>query len=648
MGLHDATVSGTPVYAAGKFGNAYNPNGGKMVVTGTIAASVGTIEAWASPSGTTKIRMIIGSDAGASQQWIGKAVDGTAAAGVGGTTLNTTIGINDSTFHHLALTLDGTNAKLYVDGVLAQTLATAATLNLPATTSIGAYGNSANNPWSGLIDEIRVSSTVRYTAAFTPPTTAFTSDSATLALFHLEADGTDSATNANPPTIGTISVATASGTDTITYPAPTAGTNAVAGVSLYVATASGTQSTTPVATNTGTGSGTFTQPTPTSGQKFYIVKAFDTATTPNYSTASNEVSTGTPLTTTTFAPNASGIYYSPYNWNVTSAAAKTINAGAYFRFAVSSSTATQFTLNFDVSAVSAPNPIIKYRINNGTWASSTLAASVTIAAPTTDAWTIRVVEVVVQATSEFVNRWTPQNASVTLTSIVVGGTTTATLNALQAGGQNILVLGDSIAEGYKTLNGNTTPDGSDATSGWAHLLNRLVGAEVGVVGFGGQGWTTAGQGGVPKLATSYTSVYSGINRSFTTPAPDVVIIEMGHNDGATDNSAVTSEATTVLNGLLAATPTTTKILVFRPFSGRQATPLLAAIAAIGNTRISYVDTSGWFTTTESSDAVHPYGSANITSIGPKAAAAVKAVLAGAAAPTTARRFINKGGVAVAI
>ena len=95
-------------------------------------------------------------------------------------------------WHHYALVREGTGTnqtKLYFDGVLAATgtdacgnngwYLTIGGLNF-ATDPTGAQGIGA------LIDEFRISSIARYTAAFTPPTAAFTNDANTVALYHFD------------------------------------------------------------------------------------------------------------------------------------------------------------------------------------------------------------------------------------------------------------------------------------------------------------------------------------------------------------------------------------------------------------------------------------------------------------------------------
>jgi len=89
-----------------------------------------------------------------------------------------------------------------------------------------------------------------------------------------------------PPTLGPISIVQANGFDEITIPAPVAATNPVAGVVVFVGTAAGGESTTPLLTIPGTAQVVLLR---ADGGFFYTVKAFDNATPANYSAASNKV-----------------------------------------------------------------------------------------------------------------------------------------------------------------------------------------------------------------------------------------------------------------------------------------------------------------------------------------------------------------------
>lgn len=147
---------------------------------------------------------------------------------------------------------------------------------------------------------------------------------------------------------------------------------------------------------------------------------------------------------------------------------------------------------------------------------------------------------------------------------------------------------------------------------------------------------------MPKLSQSFNLLWGGgPARTFADPIPDLIIIALGHNDGGADQTGITPEAVAVLTAMLAATPITTQILVFRPLVARQAAPLQAAVAQVASGRVRYVDTTGWFAFAESSDSVHPYGFVNTRTIAPKAAEAVRGVI-------DRRTYINKGGVALPV
>jgi hypothetical protein len=96
--------------------------------------------------------------------------------------------IASNTWYHFALTKEGSSYKIYVNGALRYTYNTGSNMQNPASESdpirIGGV--------IGYIDEIRISYNVRYTANFTPATSAFVNDGATGLLIHC--DGTAGST----------------------------------------------------------------------------------------------------------------------------------------------------------------------------------------------------------------------------------------------------------------------------------------------------------------------------------------------------------------------------------------------------------------------------------------------------------------------
>ena len=99
-----------------------------------------------------------------------------------------------NTWHHIAFVRSGTTLKCYTDGTertvtsYSDRKSNSGTYNL----RIGKVYNSLNDDYIGYLDEVRISNTARYNAAFTAPITPFVNDANTLLLIH--ADGTNAST----------------------------------------------------------------------------------------------------------------------------------------------------------------------------------------------------------------------------------------------------------------------------------------------------------------------------------------------------------------------------------------------------------------------------------------------------------------------
>lgn len=107
-------------------------------------------------------------------------------------------------WYHIAGTYDGSVLRIFVNGTLAGSQA--ATGNVDQTTNPFYIGSAdgAGDIFNGSIDEVRLSSTARYTAGFSRPTAPWTPDAATRGLWHLdEGSGstTADATGANNGTL---------------------------------------------------------------------------------------------------------------------------------------------------------------------------------------------------------------------------------------------------------------------------------------------------------------------------------------------------------------------------------------------------------------------------------------------------------------
>lgn len=88
-----------------------------------------------------------------------------------------------NTWYHCAVVRSGNVFTLYLDGVAVGTVTDSDAIpNFTSTFKIGISGNGSSDPMQGYIDEVRVSSTARWTAAFTPPDSLYVANSDVLTI----------------------------------------------------------------------------------------------------------------------------------------------------------------------------------------------------------------------------------------------------------------------------------------------------------------------------------------------------------------------------------------------------------------------------------------------------------------------------------
>jgi hypothetical protein len=390
----------------------------------------------------------------------------------------------------------------------------------------------------------------------------------------------------------------------------------------------------------GTGASITAQSVNVGAQTATLTVSSGTSATLTYSNSTDSsIANQTVVSTVQILMNNAAILYSPYNWLATSAQAKTINSGAYFKTIF---TGTSCTLTTNTSGNSAPYSEFLVRIDGGPFVAYTLATS----SPSYVVGTGLVnrahsLEVVVKSTSETIDRWNTQSTAMIFTSIILDSGATVRLPNRKP--YNIIVYGDSITEGVRTLNataGNDT-DRNDATRDYSWLLGEILPAEVGVVGFGATGIINGGSGNVPNLAGSYNFLWSGQARTFS-PAPDLVIYNEGTNDGA----SIQAGMTTMIANMISAAPSC-KQLLLRPFGGQHAGDLQVAVTAAANTKVVYGDTTGFWTSSDSSDGLHPFDYSHIMFLAPKVAALAAPLLGASGTTVTLRskgsRASTKGG-----
>ena len=111
--------------------------------------------------------------------------------------------IQPNTWYHFAAIKDGSTLRLFVNG---RWNGSYQMDSAPRPLGIffmgaGQYNSVVNDYLEGEIDEIRVSSTVRYNADFIPPSTPFVADANTIALYHFDADVLDYSGNSHNGTV---------------------------------------------------------------------------------------------------------------------------------------------------------------------------------------------------------------------------------------------------------------------------------------------------------------------------------------------------------------------------------------------------------------------------------------------------------------
>jgi len=177
---------GTSVYLDGQFDSP------RVYMNGSWPSNL-TIEGWFRPTDVTE-RLL----------WSTRTANNTLAAGemqayitdasklqinLGSSVMTSTTTFATNTWYHVAVTKDGSSWKLWVNGTNEVSFTSAASVSgfdLIIGNSIEAFEFISYQGW---IDEFRVSDTARYSATFTPATTAFQNDSNTVLLLHF--DGTD-------------------------------------------------------------------------------------------------------------------------------------------------------------------------------------------------------------------------------------------------------------------------------------------------------------------------------------------------------------------------------------------------------------------------------------------------------------------------
>ena len=180
------TNTGSVTFAAtakvGTFAASFNGSSAVLSATGTNAFNVGygdfTIEGWlnaTSFAGSTAIFTSCTSNGSATGAIFFVNGSGTLYISSGTTPFGTsTFTLPTGAYVHVAIVRKGTKILMFKSGALDATIVDGSAANFTDTTvKVGLGYAGGNMYWNGVIDQFRITKAARYTANFTPPTTAF-------------------------------------------------------------------------------------------------------------------------------------------------------------------------------------------------------------------------------------------------------------------------------------------------------------------------------------------------------------------------------------------------------------------------------------------------------------------------------------------
>jgi hypothetical protein len=572
----------TPTYPASKFGNGLAAGYG--VAASLASSSALTVECWfkVASAGATEV---IACQSGIFWMGLVGGKPSFTMEGSGSDKAQKTgaTAKDDGNWHHMALSM-GTTCVLYVDGVSVASYG----VSLASTVSdfskpfgVSTYTNTAPNfLFSGIVDEVAVWSTAKYTGAFTPATSAYTGAEANLLrLYHLDSDGADSA-----------GVTTATAT---TLSGPTGGASGAASTNFTVgangpiigtfvvtpndASGGGTFAPTSASINSASPTGTFTYTPASAGPKRIATTNDGSLTNPTAITYTASAAV------VTIARNNAAIFYAPYVWKDDGTSVNANTTGAYLDFQF---TGTSIILN--TASLSGTLPKVRCFIDNGPPITIQLVAGTTaypvVSGLAAGAHSIRLVTVALDQGTSY---WTLA-ASVRVASFTLD--TGASVSAVATrGSKRAIFFGDSIAQGASMLGAADGLINQDGTLSAPTIMAEALDAELGQVGYGGQGFAAAGGRGVPALNTAYALYSNGTSRltgGVLSPAPDYVFCWHG-----TNGTPVQADVATSISNFRTIAPNAMIFMIVPPGGFRQSAITLATNAAItaGDAKVFLID-----------------------------------------------------------
>jgi lysophospholipase L1-like esterase len=303
------------------------------------------------------------------------------------------------------------------------------------------------------------------------------------------------------------------------------------------------------------------------------------------------------------ATGASELIHYYGRWNRLADRTIAVNTGSHV---VALFSGTGISAKFDMSLNKAPNLTVAWRIDVEAWQEGELAATLSLATGLSAG--THSVTLMVRGLNEGQSRWSPPLvSSITLLGFdVVGGALQSSPRPVRP---KIEFLGDSITEGINLFNGhngqNTPCWNADGRRAFPSQTAQALGAEWRQVGFGRLGLLIGGNGGVPVANDAFNWIYKDVPRDEW--QADLVVVNQGTNDGGASAASFQPAYATYLSTIRTGYPGA-KIAAMRPFNGAHAAEIKTAVDArrtAGDSRVYYVDTTGWLSNGDFTDGTHP-------------------------------------------
>lgn len=272
------------------------------------------------------------------------------------------------------------------------------------------------------------------------------------------------------------------------------------------------------------------------------------------------------------------IYFSPWNWAFTGAAAVSNTPGAYFKI---SFTGQRLAASFNTDWLRAAGypgssyPVVTTIVDGGPPSRQSLSPTCSqldlLEGLALNADPHHVHHAVVHFTAthfDHGDRWNTPVAALRLTRLDLAPG--ATLAAPAVRPHRLLVYGDSHSEGVELTDAGSLTAHQDARRAFPHQLARAWDAEVGVVAFGGAGYIEPVlEANLPGAIVTWDQVWNNVSRlsdqGHLVPAPDAVLSALGDNDP--DNPHVSRAVTTLARAWRKAAPDAQLLFALPPNHG---------------------------------------------------------------------------------